>query len=144
MNFKNLALVASLLLTSSAWGQSAEELSKQADELLKKGNFSEAAIFYEKACNAGSADDCGFLGVLYAEGKRVEQNYSKAENLLGKGCNKGNPKFCVFLGTLYMEGKGVKQDLSKAEQLFEKACKAGENSGCEGLQILKTLREVFK
>ena len=60
---KNLFLVA-LLLTNFAWGQSGEELNKQAFRAYESGDYQTAFNLYGKACNAGDAKGCKNLEIL--------------------------------------------------------------------------------
>ena len=80
---------------------------------------------YKKACDAGVAEGCFMLGVMYDEGQGVKQDYFAAADLYKKACDGGNAIGCFGLGSLYDEGDGVKQDYFVAADWYKKACDGG-------------------
>ncbi len=61
------------------------------------------------------------LGVLYFNGKGVEQDYKKAIELFEKSANQGSTVSQNTLGEIYIEGKGVEVNKYKAYQYWNMA-----------------------
>ncbi|WP_456479423.1 tetratricopeptide repeat protein [Nautilia sp.] len=55
----------------------------------EKKNYAKAAKLYKKACDGGSVEGCGNLGLLYGNGKGVPKYYYKAYEYLMKAAKKG-------------------------------------------------------
>lgn len=68
------------------------------------------------------------LGILYEEGKGVEQDYRKAADHYERAANLGIIEAQVRLGRLYEEGKGVDPDFIKAKSLYSQAIHKGYKS----------------
>lgn len=78
------------------------------------------------------------LGLMYSEGKGVEQNYQKALFWYQKSAQSGyHSEFApaeYMLGLMHSEGKGVEQNKSIAKEYFYNAClHSGEEEklGCD-------------
>ncbi|KAK8893003.1 hypothetical protein M9Y10_030259 [Tritrichomonas musculus] len=63
------------------------------------------------------------LGLLYENGKVVEQDYSKAKEYYELAASNNNSYGYIHIGNLYKEGLGVDKDFSKAKEYFEIAAK---------------------
>ena len=89
-----------------------------------------------KACNAGIADGCNHLGIVYYNGYGKKPDYLKAADYFKKSCDNNDLLGCNNLGLMYEKGLGVAQDYSQAYNLFELSCKGGFNPGCINLGTL--------
>ena len=69
-----------------------------------------AADWFRKAAEQGYADSQYNLGVLYAEGKGVEQNKVTAGEWFAKAAIKGHPDAALDYGIMVFRGDGVKKD----------------------------------
>ncbi|PSM51741.1 Sel1 domain-containing protein [Campylobacter blaseri] len=70
---------------------------KLADELLSKNDnnlYEKAILILKKACDLKLAKSCLDLGVLYANGKFVNQNLEIAKDYFGKACDLRDPIGC--------------------------------------------------
>ncbi|MBM4127616.1 MAG: sel1 repeat family protein, partial [Nitrospira sp.] len=111
MNLRYLLLISSLLTAcmfpslSSAQYPTAERLKAQ--------------------CDRDNAFDCFSLGLMYEDGRGVEQDLFEAEKLFRKACDKGLARGCSSLGWMYETGTGVTQDLFQATEFYRKACAGG-------------------
>lgn len=63
------------------------------------------------------------FGMLFYEGKSIEQNFSKAEEFFNYSADLNNPCAFYYLGMIYSEGKGVDKNYKKAMAYFEEASK---------------------
>ena len=162
MKFKTLLLIASLVLTNSAFSKNQiqtqitfnripytdgtkvqwEKTCELKDyEGCKNKIYKNRFAEYKKGCESGDQKACSSLGTLYAAGLGVEKDYAKAKQLHEDACNKGEPVGCFNLAVLYEKGLGVEQDYAKAEKEYKKFCNMGHDVGCK---YLKELRAKLK
>jgi TPR repeat protein len=92
------------------------------------GCFAEAAFFYLKPAEKGSAEAQNNLGRLYYSGKGVAQDYTEAAKWYLMAAEKGSSNSQFRIGLMYNDGKGVKQDYKEAEKWFRKAANRGNAS----------------
>ena len=89
-------------------------------------NIREAAVFYERAAQLGSADAQFTLGRLYAEGEFIGMNSGRdAEHWLLLSANQGHLAAMKLLGDLYLQDKMLPRNLKEAVYWYEKAATAG-------------------
>ena len=117
------------------------------------GNFTAAKADYEKAKNAGSAEASRHLGVLYQQGKGVEQNFIEAAKYYLQAVEKGyecaredfnflfnnndlSGEISNSTGDMYYKADGVKQDYVKAFTWYNKAKEKGSAYACYSLGLL--------
>jgi TPR repeat protein len=89
-----------------------------------------------RQCDAGVAEACRNLGVLYAEGAAVPVDTARARALFGKACDAGNGAGCNNLGLLHAQGEGGPASPTEARAAYQRACDAGSMLGCRNLGIL--------
>ena len=85
-----------------------------------------AAECYSKAANLGYAHSQGTLGMMYMEGKGVEQNYTKAVYWMKKCCKNGFRGYYSNLADCYRKGLGLDKDEKKAFELYRKGADLGD------------------
>ncbi len=86
---------------------------------------------YEKECDAGDAESCSELAMMYEDGDGVEEDFSKAIAYYDKACNARDAEICMDLADMYEYGDDVEKDISKAIAYYDKACNAGDSDACE-------------
>ncbi len=74
----------------------------------------------------GDADAQNELGVMYFEGKDMEQDYGKAAKWFLKAAGQGHANAQRYLGFMHYHGKGVAQDYEKAAEYWKKAAGQGD------------------
>ena len=116
--------------TVSSPSLSASELSSQADKLYDAGKFSEALKLYIQAYNTNEsyryrATDCNRIGLIYDEGKGVDEDDAEAVRWYRRGAELGNSYAQSNLGLMYEYGTGVRQDFDEAMRWFRKAADQG-------------------
>ncbi len=86
-------------------------------------DLTKAFGWYQKLAADGNAYWQAELGVLYLEGKGVEQNYELAENCFRKAASSpdGDALAEYQLGKMHSEGLGIPKDLAKAASWYKKA-----------------------
>jgi uncharacterized protein len=93
--------------------------------LDKKGDYSKARDWYEKAIAKGNAAAMNNIGTLYDNGQGVAQDYAKARAWYEKAAAKGYAAAMNNIGTLYDNGQGVAQDYAKARDWYERSAAKG-------------------
>lgn len=83
--------------------------------------------FLELKRNAEQGNDVAQfkLGLMYENGKGIEQNYKKAIEWYKKAAEQGYVDAQFHLGNMYCIGLGVVQDLEKAFEWYKKAAEHG-------------------
>jgi TPR repeat protein len=102
---------------------------------LKSGQFPEAFRLLTVACNGGVSRGCGNLGVMYQNGRGVNQDLGQAAVLYRRGCSGDAWGACFLLGVMYESGSGVPRDPSQAILLYRRSCEGGDGRGCTSLGI---------
>lgn len=128
--------------TVSSPGLSASELSSQADKLYDAGKFSEALKLYIQAYNTNEsyryrAADCNRIGLIYDEGKGVDEDDAEAVRWYRRGAELGNSYAQSNLGLMYKCGTGVSQDFDEAMRWFRKAADQGHEKAKKHLADLQ-------
>jgi TPR repeat protein len=77
-----IILLAFFLLPGLAWGGSLSD----GLGALKAHDVEKAAVFFQSACDEGSAAGCANLGELYYHGLGVKRDYGKALALFQGAC----------------------------------------------------------
>ena len=84
-----------------------------------------AVELYESAAKLGNAEAIASLGMIYFEGKIVQQDVEKGEALCRKASALGQSYTIAWLSVWYAEGDVVPQDLKKSEVLGQEAAGLG-------------------
>ena len=108
-----------------------QETYRKAVTLYRKGKFSKAAAFYQKACDASNSNACTDLGFMYSRGEGVKQDYPRAIKLYNRGCEGGTASACTNLGIFYYSGS-----YDRTVEFFRRACDGGDGPGCFGLGFM--------
>lgn len=85
----------------------------------------EAAKWYRKAAEQGSAGAQLLLGGFYARGEGVARDYSQARTWYRRAAEQGDEQAQTSLGELYEKGNGGLQDYEEAIRWYRKAAEIG-------------------
>ena len=96
-----------------------------AHSAYEKGNYSQAFSMYKEYAEQGDVDAQYALGVLYYDGKGVNQDIQQAAKWITMAAEKGVTKAQLFLGNLCFDGEGMKQDYEEAAKWYLLAAKKG-------------------
>jgi len=80
----------------------------------------------EDKCNAGDAESCRVLGVLFRA--HEADRWPEAMSYFQKACDFGGS--CTPIAVGYLNGEGVSKNVSKATSILENDCKAGTGPSC--------------
>jgi uncharacterized protein len=90
--------------------------------------YEKSMEFYQRGCDGGDMEGCGFFADLTKDMTQKIGFYSKA-------CDGGYMRSCGNLGLNYFEGEGVDKDASRGAALFTRACDGGDMNACFNLAI---------
>jgi len=123
---------ASPLLPSSL-STDDDNPNRKGLEFLQADKPSQAAIEFNRGCDAGMAESCVHLGVMYLEGLGVERNDAKSLSLFSKACYAGDHNGCNNLGSMYERGYGAEKNEELSAHFYSKGCDAGNLEACGSL-----------
>lgn len=89
------------------------------------GDYKTAIEKWHELIKEGRPEGSFFLGIMYAEGKGVEQNHAKAFALYTTAAEMDFAPAQYNLGNQYATGEGVAMDLNRAESWWTKAAERG-------------------
>jgi uncharacterized protein len=104
----------------------------------------EAADWFAKAAAQDYVDSQYNLGVLYAEGKGVEENKIKAGQWFAKAAMKGNRDAALDYGIMVFRGDGVKKDEKVGAQWLLVSAKRGNPVAQNRVARLYATGRVFE
>ena len=93
--------------------------------------FTEIVKWAEPLADSGSSFCQYVAGVLYAQGKGVQQDYSKALEYLNKSADNGEDKAQFQLAKMYLTGDGVEEDTGKGSHYMTEAVRNGNADAAE-------------
>ena len=99
-------------------------------------NWELARENYDKSCQAGFAEGCSYLGILYRYGNGVEVDLKRGAELYRKSCLGGYMIGCNSMGYLYQIGSGVEKNDTLSTQYYSQACEGGLTRACTNLGTL--------
>ncbi len=92
-------------------------------------DYYQAAYWYQKTADQGSALGQVGIGRLYETGRGVPRDYQKAIYWYRKAANQGDALGQSNLGIMYRDGLGVKRDYHEAVRWFRKSAEQDHASG---------------
>ena len=96
-------------------------------------DYTNANVYFTKACDMGEPASCDNVAVLYYKGWGVKQDLSKELLYRQKACDMNFGKSCHLLGYDYYKNK----DYAKAKSYYEKGCnKLNYSESCSSLGFL--------
>ncbi len=121
------------MLSDACIAGRTEICSFAAQQHDRLGMLYQAATLREKACGAGRARECTYLGWMYETGKGVATDPAHSAALYQQGCDAGDEVGCSLLGYMFASGKGVEADPGRAAGYYLRGCEAGHAWGCTQL-----------
>jgi TPR repeat protein len=95
----------------------------------------QAASWFQKAANQGSAVGQVNLGFCYSQGDGVEMDLVQAASWFQKAADQGHPPGQYALGLCYANGEGVAKNSVKALVYFIKAAQQNHESARARLRL---------
>ena len=100
------------------------------------GGYAEAARWYERAADAGSASGKWKIGACYYSGQGVEQDQEKAVGYYRMAALEGDSMAQALLGMCYEFGNGAEKDLQKAVMWYREAASGGNKEAQKRVDAL--------
>jgi len=95
---------------------------------------SRAVQLYQRSCDLGAVPACVDLGVIYRDGKGVqEKNPTYAAQLFQRACDL-SAAACASIASMYELGVGVAKDVARAVSLYQRSCRATPSDSAEDIQ----------
>lgn len=88
-------------------------------------SVAESARWYLRAAKQGFYQSQCSLGILYEQGRGVEQDFGQAVRYYKLAADQGDAAALTNLGTMYNDGRGVAQSHHYAVYLYRKAARQG-------------------
>ncbi len=88
-------------------------------------DYAKAKEWYEKAAELGNVTAIENIGLMYEDGKGVEQDYAKAMEWYMKASDAGSAESMRRIAMMYCDGLGVEQNYYITLEWFEKSAVAG-------------------
>ncbi len=114
----------------------AQEDLNQACDYYEKGDFNQAAQWFRKSAEQGSAQAQSNLGVMYADGDGVDKNMDEAIKWLKKAAEQGYAEYQHNLGVMYVSGEDIDQNFDEA---FKWLSKSAEQNYADAQHLLGVL-----
>ena len=92
----------------------------------ERGDYKEAMRWFRKTAVQGSVEAQFSLGLLYFEGRGVQQDYAEAIKWFHRVAEKGHAAAQRNLGLMYLLGHGVEQDYNQAITWYRRAADRGD------------------
>jgi TPR repeat protein len=100
------------------------------------GTPADAAIWFRRAAEQGSAEGAWRLGDLYATGRGVEQNLAEARRWIWRAAEGGHGDAQFYVGAAHEMGDGVAKDGSEAARWYLRAAEQGHAGAQNNLGVL--------
>ena len=105
-------------------------LNKKTDvktgiEFAKAGNYEKARDLWQKAAGDGDVEAQVLLGMLYADGKSVNQSFQEAFKWFYQSAKQGYPLAQFYVASCYNAGKGVEKNDSEAFHWYRLSAEQG-------------------
>ena len=113
-----------------------EECCFKVGQFYEKGvvdltkNYSEAAKYYQYACDLGHGKSCLRLAEFYSKGMGVPKDVKKALRLYKESCSNGVSRACYLISLMFYTGLNVKKDINLSFTYALKACEKKYLDGC--------------
>jgi len=125
---KQITILLLILITSTIFAQSADDLNEQSKEFLQTRKFDKAIPLLKRASELGNAEAQYNLGYCYQTGSSVEQDNKKAIEWYTKSAEQGYNDGLYQMMMAYGNGIGVEQDFEKAFQYGLKCANNGDGT----------------
>jgi TPR repeat protein len=93
-------------------------------------------MWYRSAADQDDALAQDNLGIMYRDGRGVQQDFAEAVKWWRKAADQGNASAQYSLGARFYEGHGVRQDFAEAAKWWRKAAEQGYGNAQENLTAL--------
>jgi TPR repeat protein len=135
--------IAAATMALSGFAARADQLQDGASA-FQNGNYGRALASWRPLASQGNPVAQNNLGIMYLDGKGVNQNTSEAVRYLSLSAAAGSSLGQNNLGGLYRDGKGVPRDYNKAAQWFSAAAGQANSAGMYNLALMYELGQGMR
>jgi uncharacterized protein len=139
---KSLILAVAALVLGSL--TAAAEPLQDGARYFQRADYPHALASWRPLAVQGNPVAQNNLGIMYLDGKGVQQNTSEAVRYLSLSAAAGSSLGQNNLGGLYRDGKGVPRDFGKAAQWFAASASQGNSAGMYNLGLMYEMGQGMK
>ena len=132
---KTTLLLLAMIISTTAFSQSAEKLYSEGKKLYDAEQYEQAFPKLKAAAEKGHKKAQYRVGLCYDKGRGVTEDDAKAVAWYQKAVDQGYAKAQYQLGKCYKNGEGIAKDEKKAVELFLLAAK--QDNGDAQYQLAK-------
>lgn len=110
------------MISSAVYGSS---IVRDTSDALRRGDYVTVIKIARPQAEMGDRDAQFIMGIMYDEGKGVNQNYKEAIKWYQKAANQGHASAQYNLGVMYYEGFGLSQNSKEAVKWYRLAANQG-------------------
>lgn len=121
--------------------QDPEQLFRKALQFAEENDYASAARCYQQAAEYGHLEAQNNLGLLYKDGKGVEEDKEKALSLFINAANAGSLLAIKNVVSCYVQGVGTWIDYEQAIFWLERAAEYKDKSSC--VLLAKIYKEQY-
>ncbi|QRN94205.1 sel1 repeat family protein [Archangium violaceum] len=100
-------------------------------EADRKGDSARAAEMHTRACDAGVAQACNFLGSMVWQGRGgLSADPARAYTLYMRACDGGDAAGCFSAAICHRTGSCAEKNDEEATKLLKRACQGGDARAC--------------
>ena len=132
---KTTLLLLAMIISTTAFSQSAEKLYSEGKKLYDAEQYEQAFPKLKAAAEKGHKKAQYRVGLCYDKGRGVTEDDAKAVAWYQKAVDQGYAKAQYQLGKCYKNGEGIAKDEKKAVELFMLAAK--QDNGDAQYQLAK-------
>ncbi|MDR1660162.1 MAG: sel1 repeat family protein [Desulfovibrio sp.] len=104
----------------------SQELGAEALRAYEHGDFFRARDIWQKLAEAGDGQAMNNLGVLYDQGKGLEEDSGRAVYWFEKAARAGHPAGMSNYGRMLESGRGIAENPQEAARWFDRAAREGQ------------------
>jgi len=127
---KNLSLGIKYLMRASEGGliRAIPELLYQLISSENDADHTNAYKYAQIGAQAGDAQSICLLGVMYLNGRGIQQNFSEAVRCFQEASRLNDPDAIYNLAMMYIRGTGIEKNLPLASEYLKKASSLGNET----------------
>jgi TPR repeat protein len=114
----------------------SRELGAEALRACERGDFFRARDIWQKLAESGDGQAMNNLGVLYDQGKGLEEDPGRALYWFERAARAGHPAGMSNYGRMLESGRGIAENPQEAAKWFDRAAREGQPEAQYNLGLL--------
>ncbi|MDR2744621.1 MAG: sel1 repeat family protein [Desulfovibrio sp.] len=114
----------------------SRELGVEALQAYERGDFFRSRDIWQKLAESGDGQAMNNLGVLYDQGKGMEEDPGRAVYWFERAASAGHPAGMSNYGRMLESGRGIAENTREAARWFDRAAREGQPEAQYNLGLL--------